>query len=151
MSLRYLTLAVLLLALASPARAEGPYLKLDRFSLLLSKYTGNRELQTPEIPLDEYRGKVAAEFDLSIGERLFWRNEVHGAGTNSKFMTVGWEWEIGFRLGAQIEILWHHHSQHVMDQAQPYYWDSRTNSLRRVKYPVEDSIGIRLNFVEPKR
>jgi hypothetical protein len=92
------------------------------------------------------------QFDLSLIDNwMYWKNQVQSEGVSAKFMTVGWHWELGFSLSPVIDVFWEHHSRHVMDRAQPYYWDERTGSPQRVKYPVEDSYGIRIRFYERKR
>lgn len=130
-----------------PTQPANPALALDRFSLKLMRFTCNRELQTPEIECMDYYGRVAAEFDLSILKYGFWRNDVHGEGTRNKFMTIGWRWEMGIALG-MVELLWEHHSRHTLDQGQPYYWDTNFDGLKEIKYPVEDSYGIRINLYQ---
>ena len=135
----------LLLLLPSQLYARS-YLNLDEFSLKLAKFGCNREFQTPDLLCTDYIGRVAAEFDVSlIDDLIYWRNEVHGEGTSGKFMTVGWKWDLGIKLG-NLEFFWEHHSKHVMDRAQPYYWDERTQTARMIKYPVEDSYGVRIIF-----
>ena len=120
--------------------------ELDRFSLKLMKFGCNREFQTPELDCYQYKGRVAAEFDLRmLNDYLYWNNEVHGEGTDAKFMTMGWHYELGLDLG-KVELFWEHHSRHTLDQEQPYYWDTRMDTWKQMKYPVEDSYGIRINF-----
>jgi nuclear transport factor 2 (NTF2) superfamily protein len=130
--------------------ASGPMLALDRFSLKIMRFTCNKEMQTPDISCDDYLGRTAAEFDLSLLKYGFWRNEIHGEGTRAKFMTIGWHWELGIRLGSQVEVFWDHHSRHVMDREQPYYWSDTQQAWRQGSYPVEDSYGIRIIFYERK-
>lgn len=141
--IRLILYFLLLMPISAQARS---YLNLDEFSLKLARFDCNRELQTPEILCSDYIGRVATEFDLSIiDDLIYWRNEVHGEGTSAKFMTVGWHWDLGIKLG-NVELFWEHHSRHVMDQGQPYYWDEKLQSPQRIKYPVEDSYGVRIVF-----
>lgn len=128
-----------------------PALALDKFSLKLMRFTCNRELQTPDIECADYYGRVATEFDLTILKYGFWRNEVHGEGTQAKFMTIGWHWEMGIRLTDQIEIYHDHHSRHVLDREQRYEWREASHTWAPIKYPVEDSYGIRIIFYERKK
>lgn len=154
--IRKLVLSLLLvLFYAQSSLAEEPaklrFATLDRFSLKLMKFGCNREFQTPALSCYQYRARVATEFDLSFfNDYLFWRNEVHGEGTAAKFMTMGWRYELGLSLGI-VELYWDHHSRHTLDQEQPYYWDPYTGSWGQIKYPVEDSYGIRINIYERKR
>lgn len=140
-----------LFLLSSQAQARS-YLNLDELSLKLTRFGCNRELQTPDIECTDYIGRVGVQFDLSLIDNwMYWKNQVQSEGVSAKFMTVGWHWEFGFSLSPVIDVFWEHHSRHVMDRAQPYYWDERTESPQRVKYPVEDSYGIRIRFYERKR
>lgn len=144
--MRWILLAVMLLS----GSAYGQYVELDKFSLKLMKFTCNREIMTPEIECMNYRGRVSADFDLSLFDRGFWRNQVHGEGTDAKFMTMGWRYEMGVRLG-QFELFHEHHSRHVLDQDMPLYWDQDMNEPRRTKFPVEDSYGVRIVIYDRKR
>lgn len=121
-------------------------LDLEQTSLTIAKFGCNRDLQTPDIGCYQYRGRVAIEFDLRLlNDWLYWNNRVHGEGTDGQFQTVGWYYELGLDLG-KVQLFWQHHSRHVMDREQPYYWDERRETWKRAKFPVEDSYGIRLIF-----
>lgn len=147
--MKYLIFCLLFLPSQLYARS---YLNLDEMSLKLTKFGCNRELQTPDIPCTDYIGRVGVQFDLSlIDDWVYWKNQVQSEGVSAKFMTVGWHWELGFNLGPIIDVFWEHHSRHVMDREQPYYWDDRTHSVQQIKYPVEDSYGIKIRFYERKR
>ncbi len=130
--------------------AYGQYANLDKFSLKIMRFSCNREVLTPDIACKQYRGRVATEFDLSLFEYGFWRNEVHAEGTMAKFMTVGWHYQMGIKLG-QFELFHEHHSRHVMDQGLPSYFDTRDGSVREMRFPVEDSYGVRIVFYERKK
>jgi len=66
-------------------------------------------------------------------------------------MTVGWHWEFGGELTDGIELYYEHHSRHVMDSEQPYFYDVDSNTLYRHRFPVEDSIGIRFTIVDRQK
>lgn len=127
-------------------RSKYRLIELEQFSLSFTKFGCNRDHQTPDLDCYEYRGRVATEFDLRLfNDWLYWNNRVHGEGTEAKFETMGWHYELGLDLG-KIQLFWEHHSRHVLDREQPYYWDERRDTWRQVKYPVEDSYGVRLIF-----
>lgn len=77
---------------------ERPNLALDRFSLQLMGFSCNRDPQTPDTECKDYKGRVATNFDLQLFKNGFWRNEIHGEGTKAAFTTVGWHWELGFKV-----------------------------------------------------
>lgn len=136
-------------AMASSFLPKEP-LTLDLMALKVTKFTCNRDPQIPELECSDWRGRVAAQFDLGLLKYGFWRNDVHAEGTEAKFMTVGWHWELGAKLGKQVELIYEHHSRHTMDKEQPYSWTPDTDYLRQNKYPVEDSFGVRIIFYKRK-
>jgi len=125
-----------------PSKAKGADFKLtslDHLSLDVSRFSCNRELMTPEIPCDQYFGRVQLNWDVGLlGDLIKWRNEVHSEGTRSKFMTVGWKYTLAIPIPGGLELFMQHHSRHTMDQDQP----------GGVPYPVEDSAGIRFIWFE---
>jgi len=143
---------LLLTLLASPVFAEtkvkyNPYMRLKHFSLDISRMTGNKELMLPEIPGNEWNARIATNFDVEFFKYIFWRNQVHGEAAYAKFYSVGWRYDLGFQLGKQIQIFWHHHSRHTMDVDLPYYYNRITEEFEQIDYPVEDSVVLRLIFV----
>jgi hypothetical protein len=136
----------LLTVFSGIAKGES-YLDLDRFSMKLMRFNCNREMMTPQIDCFSYRDRVSADFDINILNYGFWRNQIHGEGTEAKFMTVGWHFEMGVKFD-QFELFHEHHSRHTLDQAQPMFYDEKTDSLKSYHFPVEDSIGIRIIFYE---
>lgn len=142
----------ILLILTSRSFAETkvkytPYMKLKHFSLDIARMTGNKELMIPEIPGNEWNARIATNFDLEFFKYIFWRNRVHGEAAYAKFYSVGWEYRLGFNIGKQIEIFWHHHSRHTMDIDLPYYYNRMSGEFDQIDYPVEDSIVLRLIFI----
>ena len=65
-------------------------------------------------------------------------------------MTVGWRYEVGFKVG-QFEVFHEHHSRHVMEQTLPSYWDAEYQQHRPHEFPVEDSYGVRVVLYERKK
>lgn len=128
--------------------ALSPALKLKHFSLDVMKFTGNKELMIPEIPGSQWSYRIATNFDMQILRYGFWRNRVHGEAAYAKFYSVGWEYDMGIKLGRQVEIYWHHHSRHTMDIDLPFYYDRMQNRFNQIDYPVEDSVGIRLILID---
>ena len=123
-----------------------PALALDEFSIKVMRFGCNREFQIPEMPCTNWTGRTAAEFNLILFKHGFWRNSLHGEGAIGKFWIIGWHWELGFKIGSQIELLWEHHSKHTMDVEQPYYYSRLDGKIKQFNYPVEDSYGIRFNI-----
>lgn len=144
-----LTLALLFSyeAFSEPKVKYTPYMKLKHFSLDIGKFTGNKELMIPEIPGNQWSYRIATNFDLEFFKYIFWRNQVHGEAAYAKFYSVGWEYDLGFKIGKQIEIFWHHHSRHTMDINLPYYYNRIDDTFDQIDYPVEDSVVLRLIFI----
>lgn len=134
----------LILFLATPAYSwEFHPAVLNEMSLDLSKFSCNREPMTPDIPCGDYKGRVAVHFNIGLlNDLLEWKNYVHTEGTDSKFMTVGWQYELALPLPRGVELYIAHHSRHTMDQTQP----TIEGRPKAEKFPVEDSIGIRFTL-----
>lgn len=126
---------------------HAPYMKIKHFSLDIGKFTGNKELLIPEIPGNQWNYRIATNFDLEFFKYVFWKNRVHSEAAYAKFYAVGWKYDLGVKLGEQIELFWHHHSRHTMDVELPYYYNRIDNILEQADYPVEDSIVLRLIFL----
>ena len=121
-------------------------LDVEDISMEASKFDCNREPMTPDIPCTDYLYRMAFRVDLRLLEVGYFRNNVHTEALESQVKTVGWEYEIGLRVFPWLDIFRHHHSRHVMEGEQPRVWDIDRQALREVRYPVEDSYGIRLRF-----
>jgi hypothetical protein len=134
-------LIALVMATACPARAEFRLLDIDRMSIDLSRFGCNREPLTPQYDCKDYVGRIASEFDLRLLEYGYWRNRVHTEGIKAQVKTVGWEYEFGLRVVPELDVFYHHHSRHVMDDPLPVYQDNRQG-----KFPVSDEYGVRMNF-----
>lgn len=140
-------LVVLILLLPAPLQAaEFRLLDVDQFSVEGSRFAENRDPMTPNTDQKEYVGRAAARFDLRLLEVGYWRNWVHSEGVDSRFTTVGWQWELGVHVSKYIDLFHYHHSRHVMDGEQPLVFNERSTEPERNRFPVEDSYGMRLIF-----
>lgn len=93
---------------------------------------------------DEYWTRGAAmnvDYDiLRYGDYAwYWKNKVHMAATNVAVRHVGWEYELGARLGKSFDVFWYHHSEHVMDLD------------REDRFPLRDYYGFRFVLIETGR
>jgi hypothetical protein len=113
-------------------------LSLDHFSLTYQEFDNRRDAYVPSIENWKYR--ATANFDLSLLGFLYWDNKVHTEGIDSGAVkTVGWHWFTGARLTGWLDLFKEHHSYHVMEEQAP-------EDIGR--FPVEDSIGIRVRFID---
>lgn len=143
--MKKLIMLALLLVTSNAQAWEFHPASLDHLSLDAAKFGCNRNAMTPEIPCDQYRGRVRLNFNLGLlNDLIKWRNEVHTEGTKEKLVTVGWRYQIAIPLPGNIEIFADHHSQHVMDQEQP----TISGRDKPERYQVEDSYGLRIIFFE---
>jgi hypothetical protein len=135
------TFLLLLLFYSPPGHSQ--VLSLDHLSLDVARYSGNREPQTPDIPIHGYKGYVQLNWDVGLlGDYVKWENKVKTAGTYSQFETVSWEYQLSIPTRWGIEPFLYHKSQHRMDDRQPVVLD-RTKPER---FPVSDAVGIRFTF-----
>jgi hypothetical protein len=83
-------------------------------------------------------GGTAVSFNLDLLKRgdwgLYWNNRVHGEGTDAQFREVGWQFETGLQLGADLQLYMHHHSRHVLD------------AERDERFPLDNFYGARVTF-----
>jgi hypothetical protein len=105
----------------------------------------NRDPYAPEYT-GQWREQIGLRWDISLLKYGFWNNRVHTETINpgGTVKTVGWQWELGIRLGNQVDIYHYHHSRHIMDQ-QAVGGDRFNDSYNQ--FPVEDALGIRFKFL----
>ena len=66
---------------------------------------------------------------------FFWENDIAAKTAEERFRDVAWEYKVGVTILPQVDVLWHHRSQHALD-------------YERDKFPVRDSYGVRINFLK---
>jgi hypothetical protein len=133
------------------ALANDKSLKLDYSALTFSHIACNRDLLVPEIGCNQWRGAAELQTDFSSYGLLYMKNRVHGEGTQSKFMTVGWQYDLGLRLDRQLEVGWHHHSRHVMEQKAPTVISADGRTTLTNKFPIYDAYYIRFVLYSGKK
>lgn len=92
----------------------------------------------------QMRDGAALNFELGILDSwLYWKNRIHmDMDYTPQPRHVGWEWEAGAHIPfIPLDVFQHHHSRHGMEYRHP-------DGLR---FPVEDSVGIRLRLIEKDR
>lgn len=138
---------LLILFLASPAYS-WEFATTDHLSLDVAKFGCNRDPMTPQIECTNYRGRVRLNFNLGLlNDLVKWKNELHGEGTHEKFETLGWHYTLSVPTPWGVEPFMEHHSRHTLDGGQP----TIEGRLKAERFPVEDSIGIRITFFERKK
>lgn len=125
--------------------AEFRLLEADRLDFTVTRFTCNKSTLAPDIECSQWRGRTAVDFDLRFAGLLRWRNIIHAEGTDAKYETVGWRFQVALPLGKQVEVLYHHHSQHRMDGEDATHTGPSGEGW--TGFPVEDSYGIRLCFL----
>lgn len=129
--MRYLILLVFLLA---------PGWVLSDVSKLSLEARKIKTLRHPYYPLkDDWRGYMGLNWEYTKGW-LFHDNRVFYYGDKSQVFSIGWEFEIGY-TSKYFDIYWHHLSEHVADH-------NREDIQHVAKFPLEDSIGFRLNLLQ---
>ena len=127
-----------------PGQARSLWLaSLDHLSLDIHRFSSNREPMTPDIVPSNYKGALQLNWNVGLfGNSVKWDNAINAAGTRSKFTTVYWEYMFRVPTRWGIEPFLYHKSQHTMDVEQPTLWGDD----KPTKYPVKDSIGVRITF-----
>jgi hypothetical protein len=120
---------LLILSLVIPCVAEA---KVRELSLDLKRMPFQRDFLFPD--RTNWGHEVSLIADMNIG-RWFIDNKIIGRTYDSRFRYIAWDYDTGFNVLPWLDILWSHKSEHALD-------------LYRDKFPVRDSYGIRLKFVE---
>lgn len=138
----------LLALLLISSSGQCDWLDLNSLSIDYVHYTpkGRSPLVTNNgLPDRELGDQMGINLELGVTPYFYWANRVHGTSDRdtvnggSQFRAVGWQLELGARVVPQVDIFYHHHSQHVLDYAYP------------AGFPVEDGVGFRLRIVEAFR
>lgn len=139
-SIAYIFLAFfVLIGLTDIAQADQtlPYhvLNVEKFSY---EHKWTDKVRDPFIPNERnWRYKDNLYWNVSIFKEFFWDNNVEMYSTDSKVLSVGWQFYMGVRVTDWLDIVKDHHSRHVMEEERPSH-----------SFPVEDSYGFRLNFIK---
>lgn len=120
---------LLILSLVMPCVAEA---KVRELSLDLKHMPFQRDFLFPDQTSWQHEVKLTADGDIGP---WFIDNQVTGRTYNSRFRYVSWEFDTGFHITKWLDILHSHKSEHALD-------------LYKDKFPVRDSYGVRIKFVE---
>lgn len=136
--LRWLLLLLLVIP-SSGSAAEYKLLNVRELSAETYEYRGvyrdSYTLQDNGEPRQLTRGG-ALNLNVDFANAIYMDNHWHLAGDEAQVRQVGWQYETGFYFRA-VELYWHHHSQHVLDQPNP----------RNDKFPLENWYGIRVTII----
>ena len=125
-----------------------PYARLTHLSIDAAAFMTNTELMIPEIPYNKWDGRMAVNLDAQFLKYILWRNRVHGESAYRKFTSIGWKYDLGVKISKHLEFFWHHHSRHVLDVEQSYYFNRDTEKIERNFYPMEDSFVLRIILID---
>lgn len=109
---------------------------LSTKELFLEHQSFNARGRIAELSHYKPRTSTAIGMNLTILGPVYWKNYIHGHSTSAQFRLVGWKSELGVRLFNIVELAYHHHSQHILD-----------DKHKHMKFPVEDSFVVRVYFV----
>jgi hypothetical protein len=137
----------------SRAQAQTQVFKVRELSLDVGAYTSKAArdsyLDTPKTGELTHLLNLNWNVDLVCGSYsevcFFWDNQIESKAGAGRFRMVGWEFESGIAMG-KVDILYYHHSQHMMEQISNSTYIDTTR-----KYPVEDAVVLRLNFIKYRR
>lgn len=106
----------------------------------------NGASRDPLAPQYTYRWEDRATlgFRFNVLGALYWDNILHTETAVGAPKTVGWHWILGMRVVPELDLIYEHHSRHLMDYPSPsdILYEDRTKD----NFPVEDSYGIKLNI-----
>ena len=127
-------LTLMLVLFSSSASADVDYLNLE-----LKHMPFQRDYFIPE--------QTSWQYELSLNFRAniwrFWlESDTTGQAYGDRFRNMWWDYNIGFSIIPEVDLVWDHRSQHSLD-----FQADTVND----KYPVRDSFGFRLNFITDER
>lgn len=133
---------LLLLFFCDSAKAEWMYVT-DLSVDYVQFFSGGRAplISLNGLPNKELGQRVGVNMTLETLGVVYWANRIEGltdrdtAVGDGQFRSVGWEFDVGFHILPQLDVYYHHHSQHVLDHAEPF------------AYPVEDGIGFKVKVI----
>lgn len=120
---------IFMLIFLTPALYAKP--SATHLSLQVSRMPFQRDYFFPE--RTAWGHELQLRWDVGWS-RWFMDNNITGRTFNSRFRYVSWEYETGVKVTPGFDVIWHHHSQHAMDEY-------------RNNFPVLDSWGVRLTFI----
>jgi hypothetical protein len=133
-----------LLGLLLATSAQADWIGVEKLSIDYVHYfpKGRAPLLTDNgLPDREPGHRVGFDLTLGLPATFYWGNRVESyVDHDSKegggqFRSVGWNFEFGTNVIPQMDVYYHHHSQHVLDHA----YDQG--------FPVEDGVGVRFKII----
>lgn len=133
---------LLTLLLASSAQAN--WVEVDHLSIDYTHFFPKSRaplISNNGLPDRELGNRVGIDLNLALPATLYFGNRIHGESDvdtvngGGQFRSVGWEFEFGTKILPQMDVYYHHHSQHVLDHSYDF------------GFPVEDGVGFRLNLI----
>jgi hypothetical protein len=85
------------------------------------------------------RERLTLRLDSDVFPGVFFNNRIHGTTDETQYKWIGWNFQVGIRPISQLSLQFEHHSQHMLD------------SNMGAHFPVEDSLGLTLHLVVPKK
>lgn len=122
------------------AAYAGDFIQLDTAKVDYRRFMG--ESTTFNFPSYQ-KDRLGLTLDSNIATYGFWRNRVHGTTDQFGFRWIGYNFDFGIRVAPFLDVLYEHHSQHLLDDADPA---SR-------HFPLEDSVGVSIYLFskEPRK
>lgn len=110
-------------------------LKATKLSVEHKKIKNKRDPYFPD--KGDWTNKTDLLWDVNLYNRVFWENNTY-MEMDYAVRHIGWHYKLGISPSGYFDFVWEHHSRHVAEALPPEGID---------KFPVEDSYGIRLNFI----
>jgi len=128
-----------------PKRTSLRLFRLERMRLTGQQFLGLREPMAPQYAPTAWDKYADAEFDWNILGVVFMENRVHLATLHTgQVKTAGWQWNLGVSVGYGVDVMYSHHSQHLLDEPDSVAC-GRSNC-----FPVDDRYGLRITVYEDK-
>ncbi len=116
---------LMLVFLSGTALAKVEYLNLE-----LKRLPYQRDYLVPEQTVWDHEVSLNMKLEL---KRLWLESDLTGQTAQGRFRNMWWDYTMGLSIVPELDLVWDHRSQHLLD------WEQD-------KFPVRDSYGIRINF-----
>jgi hypothetical protein len=120
--------------------------KVYKLDLSYARIIHNTDPMLIDVPNKDWSDAVNIDAGVQAG-RFYLDANPHFENAYHKVTAVGLLFHTGIELNKYFDFEWTHHSRHSADRVNSYEGaDTRT-----AKYPLFDSIGIRLHFIPDAR
>lgn len=100
--------------------AEISFISLDEVDLVYRNYTLDPNNRPLLIYPQSAKEGINVNINMDILKYGYWDNQIESLTTDSKYEGIGLQFSLGVRVTDWLDLGIWHHSQHTLDNADPY-------------------------------